>query len=122
MRASHGQPGFSLAGHVEATRTPGISCRARLNDRPPTKSSGRSSAPCLVQAVVVQPGCLADSSCVLAKLLPRKGVFPWLDLHWVCLLLQCIGEALRQPPDQAAELLDEPFTMGDAEGTCQRNG
>ena len=102
-----------------ACTTPGFTCRARLNDR---SRSDRTSAPCLVQAVVVQPGCLADASCVLAKLVPRKGVFPLLGLHWVCFLLQFIGEALRQPPDQPAELLDEPFAMGDAEGACHCNG
>ena len=95
-----------------------FTCKARLNE---CSRSEHTSAPCLVHCVVVQPGCLADSCCVLAKLLPRTRVFPWLDLHWVCFLLQFIGEALREPPDQPAELLNEPFTMGDAEGTCQRD-
>jgi hypothetical protein len=35
-------------------RTPGFTCRARLNDWPPTKREGHTSAPCLVQAVVVR--------------------------------------------------------------------
>jgi hypothetical protein len=34
--------------------TPGFTCRARLNDWPPTKEGGHTSAPCLVQALVSQ--------------------------------------------------------------------
>jgi hypothetical protein len=33
--------------------TPGFTCKARLNDRPPAEGNGRTSAPCLVQAVVI---------------------------------------------------------------------
>jgi len=36
--------------------TPGFTCRARLNDWPPTNEVGHTSAPCLVQALVVRPG------------------------------------------------------------------
>jgi hypothetical protein len=36
--------------HVRTT--PGFTCRARLNDWPPTKREGHTSAPCLVQAIV----------------------------------------------------------------------
>ena len=43
----------SLRPHGACT-TPAFTCRARLNDRPASKKAGRTSAPCLVQRVVVQ--------------------------------------------------------------------
>ena len=38
--------------------TPGFTCGARLDDWPPTRSEGHSSAPCLVQPVVLRRGVL----------------------------------------------------------------
>ena len=44
-------PDASLLHPTTACPTPGFTCKARLNDRP---RSGRTSAPCLVQAVVLR--------------------------------------------------------------------
>ena len=41
---------------------PGFTCRARLNDWPPTKWEGHTSAPCLVQALVRRPADLGHVS------------------------------------------------------------
>ena len=43
--------------HRSLRLTPGFTCKARLNDR---SRSDRTSAPCLVQALVVQLGDLGD--------------------------------------------------------------
>ena len=40
--------------------TPAFTCKARLNDWPSTNETGHSSAPCLVQGLVVQPADLGD--------------------------------------------------------------
>ena len=40
--------------------TPGFTCRARLNDWPSTNEMGHTSAPCLVQALVVRRLCFAQ--------------------------------------------------------------
>ena len=46
-------------------RTLGFTCRARLNDWPPAKGRGHTSAPCPVQAVVGRPGDRCDGRCRL---------------------------------------------------------
>ncbi len=43
-------------GDPAARSTPGFTRRARLNDWPPTKDVGHTSAPCLVQALVRRRG------------------------------------------------------------------
>ena len=50
---------MSLSPCADARTTLGFTCRARLNDWPPTRREGHTSAPCLVQAIVGPPACLA---------------------------------------------------------------
>jgi len=54
IAAQHGEDVSALLGHGQVRSTLGFTCGARLNDRPATNENGRTSAPRLVQALVLR--------------------------------------------------------------------
>ena len=51
---------FVLLGHIDDQITLAITCKARLNDWPPTGGKGHTFAPCLVHCVVIRHGCFGE--------------------------------------------------------------
>ena len=59
-----------LCRSSDARTTPAFTCKARLNDWPPTNETGHTSAPCLVQGFVVRPYGLSNQLFTIAVIPP----------------------------------------------------